>query len=179
MQHQHGLFTSRILISKNFIYIIENEKEIKKKIVWKTSSRMSIFWSNASFQIKCQQQHHEFDIRIIFTSIQIMLISNKKYAHSKNELISNWIDDLTFNMTFNNFLQHWSFSSKSHVNCDFFAFSLIIYSSSFFSSSFFEFFFSSRSLWHLRLQRCFVRLSTRQSLKLFTTSIEKFIERTA
>ena len=63
-------------------------------------------------------------IRIIFTSMQIMLISNKKYAHSKNELISSWIDDLTLNLTLSNFLQRWS--SKSYVNCGLFVFSLTI-----------------------------------------------------
>ena len=67
-----------------------------------------------------------------------MLISNKKYTYSKNEFISNWIDDLIFS----NFFQHWSFSSKSHVNCDFFTFSLIISIFIYFSFSFF-FSFSS------------------------------------
>ena len=96
---------------------------------------MSIFRSNASLQVKCQQQHHEFDIRIIFTSIQIMLVSNRKYAHLGNELISSWIDDLTLNLTLSNFFQHWSFSSKSHVNCGFSVFSLVISNSTYFFSS--------------------------------------------
>ena len=60
-----------------------------------------------------------------------MLISIKKYAYSTNKLISIWIDDLTFFLF--DFFQRWS--SKSHVNCDFFAFLLI-------NSNFIYFFFS-------------------------------------
>ena len=116
-------------------------------------------------------------IRILFTSNQIMLISNKKYAHSENELTSNWIDDLTLNLTLNDFLQRWS-SSKSHANCDLSVFSLIASISIYFSSfrsriSNVEIIYSITSLSFSRSFSSFFFLSTHYDIYNFDNNLFK------